>query len=387
MIYFDNAATTFPKPRTVYDEVLACMTQYGGNPGRGSHALSLAAAEKIYECRALAADFFGVEDPERIFFTLNTTHGLNTVLKGLLRKGDHVLISDLEHNAVYRPLYKMEQEGTIRLETFRSMVGDPRQSAVRICAGIARLLRPETRMVVCTHASNLCSATLPIREIGSFCHRHGLLFVVDAAQSAGHEAIAVDQLEIDALCVPGHKGLYGPQGCGMVILGKGILPDSLIEGGNGVHSLEGAMPSFSPERYEAGTLPTPAIAGLYEGMRAVREVGLDVIADHERGLYRRAVDFLGNQAGVILYAPEYEGSTLLFNLEGVPSEITGRLLNEAGICVRSGYHCSALGHQTLQTPSGGAVRVSFGMYNHPLEVDALAMAIRRIQREQTNRNR
>lgn len=387
MIYFDNAATTFPKPRAVYDEVLRCMTQYGGNPGRGSHALSLAAAEKIYECRALAAEFFGVDDPARVFFTLNTTHGLNTVLKGLLHTGDHVLISDLEHNAVYRPLYKMEQEGKIRVDTFRSMTGDPRRNAVRICAGIARRMRPETRMVVCTHASNLCSATMPIREIGSFCHRHGLLFVVDAAQSAGHEAIAVDQMEIDALCVPGHKGLYGPQGCGLVILGKGILPDSLTEGGNGVHSLAGEMPDFSPERYEAGTLPTPAIAGLCEGLRSVREVGVETIADHEKALYRRARDFLGNQSGVILYASEYEGSTLLFNLEGVSSERTGALLNEAGICIRSGYHCSALGHQTLATPSGGAVRVSFGMYNHASEVDALALAVRRIWKEETCRER
>lgn len=378
MIYLDQAATSFPKPRAVYEEVLRCMTRYGGNPGRGSHALSLAAAEKIYDCRALAAEFFGVDDPARVFFTMNTTHGLNTVLKGLLHEGDHVLISDLEHNAVYRPLYKMEQSGTIALSTFPSMVGDHRRNAVRICAGIARRMRPQTRMVVCTHISNICSVMMPIKEIGGFCHRHGLLFVVDAAQSAGHERILVDEMNIDALCVPGHKGLYGPQGCGMVILGKSILPESLMEGGNGVHSLEGTMPDFSPERYEAGTLPTPAIAGLYEGLRAVREVGVETIAEHERELYRRARNFLGNQQGVLLYAPEYEGSTLLFNLDGMSAERTGGLLNEAGFCVRSGYHCTALGHGTLGTPEGGAVRISFGMYNTVHEVDSLGLAIRKI---------
>ena len=382
MIYLDQAATTFPKPRAVYEEVLRCMTRYGGNPGRGSHALSLAAAEKIYDCRALAAEFFCVDDPARVFFTMNTTHGLNTVLKGLLCEGDHVLISDLEHNAVYRPLYKMEQSGTISLSTFPSMIGDPRRNALRICAGIARRMRPQTRMVVCTHISNICSLMMPIREIGSFCHRHGLLFVVDAAQSAGHEPISVDEMNIDALCVPGHKGLYGPQGCGMVILGKGILPESLTEGGNGVLSLEGTMPDFSPERYEAGTLPTPAIAGLYEGLRAVREVGIQTIAEHERCLYRRTRDFLGNQKGIHLYAPEYEGSTLLFNLDGLSADRTGALLDEAGVCVRSGYHCTALGHKTLGTPEGGAVRVSFGMYNTVGEVDAFLGRLRKILREQ-----
>lgn len=382
MIYLDQAATSFPKPRAVYDEVLRCMTKYGGNPGRGSHALSLAAAEKIYDCRALAAEFFGVDDPARVFFTMNTTHGLNTVLKGLVHAGNHVLISDLEHNAVYRPLYKMQQEGNITISTFPSMVGDPRRNAVRICAGIARRIRPQTRIVVCTHISNICSVTMPIREIGNFCHRHGLLFVVDAAQSAGHERISVDEMNIDALCVPGHKGLYGPQGCGMVILGKGILPESLMEGGNGVHSLEGTMPDFSPERYEAGTLPTPSIAGLYEGLRAVREIGEEIIADHERSLYRRARDFLGNQNGVVLYAPEYEGSTLLFNLDGIAADKVGALLNDAGFCVRSGYHCTALGHKTLGTPEGGAVRVSFGMYNTVGEVEALGWTVGKILREQ-----
>ena len=387
MIYLDQAATTFPKPRAVYDEVLRCMMRYGGNPGRGSHALSLAAAEKIYDCRAAAAELFGADDPTRVFFTMNTTHGLNTVMKGLLHEGDHVLISELEHNAVYRPLYKMKQEGRVDFDTFPCMIGDPRRNAVRICAGIAKRMRPRTRMVVCTHTSNICSVSMPIKEIGGFCHRHGLLFVVDAAQSAGHERISVDEMHIDALCVPGHKGLYGPQGCGMVIIGKGILPDSLTEGGNGVHSLEGEMPELSPERYEAGTLPTPAIAGLYEGLRAVREVGVETIAAHERCLYRQARDFLGNQKGITLYAPEYEGSTLLFNLDGVPAETTGAMLNEAGFCVRSGYHCTALGHQALGTPEGGAVRISFGMYNHAAEVDALGMTLRKMLREQVWKKR
>jgi len=378
MIYFDHAATTFPKPMAVRDAVWSCLTQWGGNPGRGSHRLAMVAAEKIYDCRRVAADFFGAADAERVCFTLNTTHGLNTVIKGLLRPGDHVLISDLEHNAVYRPIYKLAKEGRITYDIFRSMTGDPLRNDTRICAGIARLLRPNTRMVICTQTSNICSATLPIRRIGAFCRRHGILFAVDGAQSAGHEPISVDEMQIDALCVPGHKGLYGPQGCGMVILGKDITLDTLTEGGNGVDSLAGDMTVDLPERYEAGTLPTPAIAGLCEGIRAVSALGLDTVTQHERTLYRTARTLLSEIPAVELYVPEYEGSTLLFNVRGMSAEEVGNRLNEQGFCVRSGYHCAPLAHRTLKTPEGGAVRVSFGMYNRLSEVELLGYAVREI---------
>lgn len=384
LIYFDNAATSFPKPRSVVAEAVRCMTDYGGNAGRGTHALARAAAEKIYECRTLSAKHFGVEDPAKVLFTLNTTYALNTVLKGLLHSGDRVLLSDLEHNAVLRPLAAMEREGRISCEIFPSMLGDERRSAVRICAGIAKRLTEETRMVVCTHASNLCSVTMPIREIGAFCHRHGLLFVVDGAQSAGHEKINLEEMGIDALCVPSHKGLYGPQGGGMILLGKGITPemlDTLVEGGNGMASREAMMPLVFPERYEAGTLPTPTIAGLCEGIRVVEKIGIDEISDHEKSLYRRMREVLGNMQGVTLYAPEYEGAVLLFNLEGVPSERVGRELSERGICVRSGYHCAALGHKTLGTPEGGAVRASFGIYNHLGEVERFCRAVGEIVKD------
>ncbi len=384
LIYFDNAATSYPKPRSVIEETVRCMTEYGGNAGRGTHALARAAAEKIYECRTVAAEHFGVDDPARVLFTLNTTTAINTVLKGLLKAGDGVLFSDIEHNAVLRPLARMEREGRIVCDNFPSMLGDERRSAVRICAGIAKRLRENTRMVVCSHASNLCSLTMPIREIGAFCHRHRLLFVVDGAQSAGHERIRVDEMEIDALCVPSHKGLYGPQGGGMILLGKGITPEmlgTLVEGGNGMASLSTEMPPVFPERYEAGTMPTPVIAGLCEGIRVVEKIGVDEIAAHEKSLYLRMREVLGNTKGVTLYAPEYEGAVLLFNIEGKNSERVGRLLSERGICVRSGYHCAALGHRTLGTPEGGAVRASFGIYNHLGEVERFCRAIGEIARE------
>ena len=383
MIYLDNAATTYPKPRSVLEETLRCMSRYGGNAGRGAHPLAMAATEKIFECRTLAAELFGVLEPERVCFTLNTTYGINVVLKGLLRRGDHVLISDMEHNAVYRPLCKLAEERGITFDCFPSMVGIADANPTRICAGIAKRLRPETKMVVCTHSSNICSYTFPLREIGAFCHRHGLLFVVDAAQSAGHRRIHIGDMNVDALCVPGHKGLYGPQGCGMVLLGEGIVPDTLIEGGSGVHSLSGEMPEEGPERFEAGTLPTPAIAGLSEGIKDVMRTGMDEICNHEIALYRYLRERLENMKGVILYAPEYEGNTMLFNLEGIHSETVGRRLAEMGICVRSGYHCSKLGHETLGTPEGGAVRISFGRYNNCGEIEKVTRALSLVQKEKT----
>ena len=378
IIYLDNAATTFPKPRCVVEEVTRSIVKYGGNAGRGSHSIALSAAEKVFECRSFAADFFDAEGPESVFFAQNTTYALNCVIKGLLRPGDHVIISDMEHNAVYRPIWKMAKEGLIEYDVFRSMAGDERRNPTRICASIARLLRPNTRLVVCTHISNLCALRMPISQIGHFCRRHGVYFAVDGAQSAGHEAISMKNMCIDALCVPSHKGLYGIQGGGMVILGKDCWLETLAEGGNGVNSLEGGMPDFSPERYEAGTLPLPAIAGLCEGLHWVSELGVDNIAAHERALFCYARELLGKIDRVKLYGSEYEGSTLLFGVEGKSSEEIARELDSFGICVRGGYHCSALGHKTLGTLDSGAVRVSFGAFNRSSHVEGLEYALRQI---------
>ncbi len=379
MMYFDNAATTFPKPLAVVDEMRRCMMTYGGNPGRGAHSLSLAAARKVFDCRSELAELFGASDTDRVFFVPNTTYGINAVLKGLLRKGDHVIISDIEHNAVWRPVCKMAREGKIEYDVFKSFTGDIRQTPQRICTSIAKLMRPNTRLVFCTHASNICSAMLPVAQIGGFCHRHGLLFAVDGAQSAGHEKIDMRSMNIDALCVPGHKGLYGPQGSGAVILGEGITLDTLVEGGNGIDSLEAEMSLQAPERYEAGTVATPCIAGLCEGIRTVRRIGIESIAENERRLCRRLREMLGNSKSVETYAPEYEGSIVLFNVRGVPSERAASILDGQGVCVRGGYHCAALAHRTLGTPEGGAVRVSFGAYNKLAELDTLYKAIRTIK--------
>ena len=380
IIYFDNAATSFPKPTAVYEEVDRCIRQYGGNPGRGSHPLALAASEKIFECRERLARLFNAPSPEGVIFTLNATYALNFLIKGLLRPGDHVVISDMEHNAVLRPVVRCAGSGGIEYDVFSTMLETEEErrlrNATRICARIAAKIKPNTRAVICSHQSNLCSATLPLCEIGAFCRRHHLYFIVDASQSAGHLPIDMQAMSIDGLCVPGHKGLLGIQGCGAAIIDKDLPLNTIIEGGSGYASLDLKMPETLPERGEAGTLPTPAIAGLCAGLQYLEEVSLEQIRLHERGLFCRLRDRLDSLVGYHLYLPEFEGSTLMFHREGVPSEHIGQYLSKRGICVRTGYHCAALGHRTLHTPDGGGVRVSFGPFNRAREVDLLYQTLK-----------
>lgn len=375
MIYLDNAATSFPKPQSVTDEVLRCMQSYCGNAGRGSHRLAMQAAEKIFECRSEAASFFGLENPENVAFTMNATMALNIAIKGFLKPGDHVLISDMEHNAVFRPIYKLASRGIITYDVFPSMVNDPQASPVRICAGIAKLLRSNTKMLICSHTPNICSYQFPLARIGAFCRKHGILFVVDGAQSAGHLPIHMKEMQIDLLCLPGHKGLLGMQGSGMLLLGEGLCADTLIEGGSGFHSLDGEMPEDAPERYEAGTLSTPAIAGLCEGIKEVKRLGVERISQHLSTLHLRLQRNLQQLGEVFVYAPQQTGAVLLLNVEGIEADHLGAMLDQRGFCVRAGYHCAALGHQTLGTPQGGAVRVSTGIFNTSQHIDAFSNAV------------
>lgn len=380
MIYLDHAATSFPKPQAVIAEMTRCMRFYCGNPGRGSHALSLAAAEKVFACRRAVAELVGFSHPERVVFTENATMAINTVLKGLLRQGDHVLLSDMEHNAVYRPIAQLAREGRITYSIFPTMVDSELRSTEAITARISRLIRPNTRMLVCAHASNICSAALPLEAIGALCRRRGILFVVDAAQSIGHLPICVEDMGIDALCAPGHKGLLGPQGSGFFLLGEGIEGRTLIEGGSGYRSLEAEMPQEMPERYEAGTLPTPAIAGLLAGIGELKRMGIGTVHAHECALITHLCERLSRLSPLKIYVPHHKGSVLLFHHTERPAEELGRELNHAGFCVRAGFHCAALAHRTLGTPSEGAVRVSVGYCTTEAQVDAFASALERLCR-------
>ena len=381
MIYFDNAATSFPKPQSVIREVNRAISYYCGNPGRGAHTLSRYSAQKVYETRELVANFLGIDAPENVCFTYNDTYAINMALKGLLRKGDHVIISDMEHNAVYRPIQKMADDGLITYSIFDSMCLSDRRSPTRICSKIARHFRPNTRMVMVNHMSNIVPYSLPLREIGAFCHRHNLIFAVDAAQSAGHIPINIKEMNIDVLCAPAHKGLMGIQGCGILAFSdnKEFDIDTIIEGGGGVNSLSPNMPDFLPERLEAGTLSVPSIAALGEGIKFINKIGIDEIHSYECGITKRISDMISSIRGIKIYAPLCQGSLLLFNIDGIPSESLADTLDKHGICVRAGLHCAPLAHKTLGTGDNGAVRVSVSPFNSQNDIEALYFAIKNIK--------
>lgn len=374
--YLDNAATSFPKPESVYNEVRRCLLSYCGNPGRSAHSLSLAAANKIYDCRVAAAELIGIDAPENIAFVPSSTFGLNMIIKGLLKYGDHVIISNMEHNAVYRPIYKLAREGKISYDTFSVLDKEKKLSNDEICRNLETLIRKNTRLVICNHQSNVCSCALPACEIGRVCKKHGIIFALDAAQSAGHCDINMQRDSIDILCAPGHKGLYGLQGSAFVAFGSSqIKLDTLIEGGNGIRSLDGDMPDLCPERYESGTLATPCIAGLCEGIREIRRIGIPEIVGRESELYSRLLEDLGAIRGINIYGSSHVGSTLLFNAAGYSSESLAARLNDRGICVRGGFHCSALAHASLGTETEGGVRVSLGIFNTKKDIDRLTVAV------------
>lgn len=373
MIYFDNAATSFPKPAHTVNEATDCMLHWCGNPGRGAHALSRRAADRLFACREALAALLGIRDPTRIVFLQNTTMALNVALKGLLRPGDHVLCSELEHNAVVRPLYALKAHG-VDFDTF-PVVG---RTTEQILEGIRARRQKNTAAIVCLHTSNVCSIALPIAEIGTFCHENGLYFAVDAAQSAGHLAIDMEAAHIDLLAAPGHKGLLGLPGCGILALREGVHLSTIIEGGSGVNSLLHTMPEEMPERLEAGTLPVPAIAGLLGGLRFLSEIGIAEAQKRTQGLFLAARDRLEALPECHIYQRGAVGAVLLFNLRGIAPNDLARMLDREGIFVRAGLHCAPLAHQALGTPKGGAVRLSFGVFNTVEELDALWRALKSI---------
>ncbi len=367
MIYFDNAATSFPKPQGTVEELLRSVTESGGNAGRGAHRLSLAASKKIYDCRERLSMLLGVGAPERVVFTQSTTYALNMAIKGLLPWGAHVLLSELDHNATRRPVHALSRERGITYDIFPVLDLDRNG----VLAGIRARIQPHTAAIICTHASNICSLSLPLAEIGKLCKEKNLLFIVDAAQSAGHLPINMTKMGIHALAVPAHKGLLGVQGCGVLALGEGVLPAPIIEGGSGVHSLSTEMPDAPPERYEAGTLPSPAICALLGGLCYLEDHGTENVRKHLESLFLAARERLESLHGIEIYQKEHAGGVLLFNKSGVSPTLLAARLDKEGICVRAGLHCAPLAHAALGTPPSGAVRISFGPFNTVKELDRL----------------
>ena len=375
MVYLDNAATSFPKPESVYRAVSRAMRERGGNPSRGSHKMARLASEEIYNCREEAAKLFSC-DEESVVLTFNATHALNLAIKGLAERNSHILLSDMEHNSVLRPVNALKRTHGCSFDIYSSHSGD----ADKIITEIASKIRKNTRMIIANHASNVCGVRLPIEKIGALCERLGIVFIVDASQSAGHIPLDFGDTKADALCMAGHKGLYGPQGTGLLILKKERPIATLLEGGSGVNSLDVERPEFLPERLETGTYSAPLAAGLAEGMRWVRTTGIHNISRHEKRLCVALDDRICDIRGVTLYCRDKidVGAPVLFNVDGISPAEVSKKLDEVGICVRSGLHCSPVAHKALSTGENGAVRVSFGCFNTEKDASYLADQINKI---------
>lgn len=370
MIYFDNAATTFPKPKEVIRGVAECMQNYGGNPGRSAHPLALAAAEAVYDARETVAVFFGGKS-ENTIFTQNATHALNLAIFGLARQGDHIIISNLEHNSVLRPVYELYRRGVASFSVFDALGGEE-----ETLASLKKALRRNTRIVVTTHVSNVCPHKLPIEKISAFCRERGILHIVDASQSAGIYDINM-QSGVSVLCAPGHKGLYGPQGTGFCLFANDFDFSCLrpsVFGGNGINSAKPDMGKTAPESFEGGTLAVPGIAGLAEGVRFVKRIGTAKIRAHEAAICEKIKQQLLSFGGIKVYLPNERGSTLLFNSDTAEGSELARRLAARGICTRAGMHCAPLAHEALGT-GGDAVRLSFSAFNTAKEAETFCTAL------------
>ena len=370
MIYLDNAATTFPKPQCVNTEIERCLKEYCGNPGRSGHILSLKAAEKIYLCREAISKMFGGA-PERVIFTFNATYALNIAIKALIKKDSHILISNMEHNSVFRVINNLYENNYIEYGIFNVM-----QSTEKILNELTSKVKYNTDMLILTHASNICGKVFPVEKIGKFCKRNQIKFIVDASQSAGTVKTDIAKLGTDALCAPAHKGLYGPQGLGFVIFGEKCSPQkTIIEGGTGNNSLSPFMGNVLPEAFEAGTLPTPLIAGTLASIKWISSIGESNIQKKEVFLASKLKERLLSIPGSVIPGPEIpENGIVLFssaNQERIYDE-----LNKHNICTRNGLHCAPLAHKTLGTLNKGGIRFSFSFFNSLSEIDKVYKVIK-----------
>jgi len=382
MIYFDNTATSWPKPPGVVEAMVHFMNEVGANPGRSGHRLSVEAGRTVYDAREVMAELFNAPDPLRVVFCLNATEALNLALQGLLRPGDHVITSSMEHNSVMRPLRALERRG-VEVTVVRCLTEgflDP----VDIEAAIKR----STKMIVLNHASNVVGTILPIAEAGEIAHRHGLLLLVDAAQTAGAYPIDVEADKIDLLAFTGHKSLYGPMGTGGLYIGERVNLkefEPLKRGGTGSRSELEKQPDFLPDMCESGTPNAVGLAGLAAGVRWVLERGVEAIRAHEVELAQRLIDGLRDIPGVTVYGgldATRQTATVSFNIAGMePSEVGLRLDEEYGILCRVGLHCAPAAHKTIGTFPIGTVRFGLGVFNTLEEVDAAVAAVGQLAQE------
>ncbi len=372
MIYFDNAATSLHKPPQVAEAVCNAL-QTMGNAGRGAHEASLQSARTIYDTRALLADFFGLGNPAGLAFTSNSTEALNTAIKGTLNPGDHVITTVCEHNSVLRPLYELEEKGLALSFVAADKKGQPDYSSFE------KLIQPNTKAIVCTHASNLTGNLLDIDRIGSICKKHKLLFILDASQTAGVFDIDMQKTGIDILCFTGHKSMLGPQGTGGICVKEGLQVRPLKSGGSGIFTYSKKHPEQMPTALEAGTLNGHGIAGLHAAVEFLKQTGLNRIRQKEKILLQRFYEGIKDLPGLKIYGDfsSFDRCAILsLNIGDYDSsEVADELAQDYGISTRPGAHCAPLMHEALGTVSQGAVRFSFSYFNTEDEIDAAIQAL------------
>ncbi|MCH4187737.1 MAG: aminotransferase class V-fold PLP-dependent enzyme [Megasphaera sp.] len=374
-IYLDNACTTFPKPAAVPDAMSDFIKNHGVNINRGSYSPAYDMEELVYNTRRWLSELFCFPDCKNVIFTQNITMSLNMVIKGLFGAGDHILVSSMEHNAVMRPLVQLQHHGL----TFDRI---PCTADGSLIPGAAeKLLRPNTKAVIMTHASNVCGTMMPLADVGAFCRNHGLLFIVDSAQTAGVIPIDMAAMAIDVLCFTGHKGLLGPQGIGGFLVTDAVASqmEPLISGGTGSVSHLEEMPDFLPDRFEAGTMNLPGIVGLHAALSYIKTIGIDAIREKEMALTEQFLTGIADISTITI-----AGKTNLDHRTAVVSvtshtmdnsEVAVRLEEEYGILTRVGLHCAPSAHKTMGTFPSGTVRFSFGHMNTPEEIETAITAL------------
>ena len=382
MIYLDNASTSFHKPDCVFTAVMEAMHQ-AGNSGRGSSGEAMEASRLIFDTRCRIAEMFEADGPECVAFTSNATEALNTALFGVLHPGDgpvHAIATEMDHNSVLRPLYALEKKG---LEL--TVLPADRKGRISL-TDMEAAIRPETKVIVCTHASNLTGNRNDIHAIGEIAKKHDILFIADAAQTAGVFPISMKKDQIDILCFSGHKGLMGPQGTGVICVRPGVKVEPLKVGGSGILTFQKEHPSDMPEALEAGTLNSHGIAGLRAALGWIQETGIDRIRQREQDLMMRFYEQVKTISGVTVYgdfSQKARSPVVTLNIMGMGSSELSMILGEDyGISTRSGGHCAPLMHQALGTEKTGAVRFSFSCFNTEEEVDEAARAVKEIAEEE-----
>lgn len=381
-IYLDNASTTFPKPKSVPDAIYNFLTTVGGNSGRSNHSNALSTNRILYNARESISNFFNFDSPQNVIFTNNITTSLNTLLNGIIKPGDHIITSCMEHNSVIRPIYQLKSILNIEVDIVNANL-----EGFINPDDILPLIKPNTKLVILSQASNVTGSIQPIKKIGSICKDNNIFFILDSSQGAGVLRTDFKEMNLNALAFTGHKSLFGPQGIGGFIIDDNLneICNPFIVGGTGSLSQELFQPNFLPDKFESGTLNMPGIVGLYEGIKFINSEGLDTIYEYNKSLHSYFVKELLNIDNVIFYGDKStlnSTSCISFNIKNIDtSEVSFELDSNYGIKNRSGLHCSPLSHKTVGSYPSGSIRLSLSYFNKKSEIDYTLRAISDISKK------